>query len=131
MNALNMYQSVNRQTGVVDADRHRLIQMLFDGALERISMAKGLIQRKDFEGKNRLISKAIEIIGGLRGFLDVKKGGEIAENLERLYEYMEFRLFQANIKNDVDMLDEVASHLRKVKEGWDGIREEALKSGLV
>ena len=131
MNALNMYQSVNRQTGVVDADRHRLIQMLFDGALERISMAKGLIQRKDFEGKNRLISKAIEIVGGLRSFLDVKKGGEVAENLERLYEYLEYRLFQANIKNDIEMLDEVASHLRKVKEGWDGIREEVLKSGLI
>jgi len=131
MNALNMYQSVNRQTGVVDADRHRLIQMLFDGALERISMAKGLIQRQDFEGKNRLISKAIEIVGGLRGFLDAKKGGEMAENLERLYEYLEFRLFQANVKNDIEMLDEVASHLHKVKEGWDGIREQVLKEGLV
>ncbi len=131
MNALNMYQSVNRQTGVVDADRHRLIQMLFDGALERISMAKGLIQRQDFEGKNRLISKAIEIVGGLRGFLDTKKGGEIAENLERLYEYLEFQLFQANIKNDIDMLDEVAGHLHTVKAGWDGIREQAVKEGLV
>lgn len=131
MNALKQYQSVNRQTGVVDADRHRLIQMLFEGALERISVAKGLMQRQDYEGKNRLINKAIEIIGGLRSFLNKQAGGELAENLERLYEYMELRLFQANVKNDVGMLDEVAGHLRKVKEGWDGIRQEALEKGLV
>ena len=131
MNALNQYQAINRQTGIVDADRHRLIQMLYDGALERISMAKGMIQRKDFEGKNRLIGKAIEIIGGLKSFLDLKQGGEVAANLEKLYEYMENRLFQANLRNDIAALDEVASHLRTVKEGWDGIREKALQEGLI
>jgi flagellar secretion chaperone FliS len=131
MNALHQYQSVNRQTGVVDADRHRLIQMLFDGALERISMAKGLIQRKDYEGKNRLIAKAIEIVAGLRSFLDIKNGGEVATNLERLYEYMEYRLFEANMKNDMDALDEVASHIRTVKNGWDGIRDEVKQKGLI
>lgn len=131
MKALNQYQSVNRQTGVVDADRHRLIQMLYEGALERISTAKGLMQRKEFEGKNRLISKAIEIIGGLRELLDTQRGGEVAINLERLYEYMEYRLFEANANNDVDMLDEVAELLRTIKAGWDGIREEAVKNGLL
>ncbi len=131
MNALQQYQSVGRQTGVVDADRHRLIQMLYDGALERILMAKGLMQRKEHEGKNRLLNKAIEIIAGLRSFLDVKQGGEVAQNLERLYEYLEYRLFQANLKNDVEILDEVAGHLRTIKAGWDGIREQALKEGLV
>ena len=131
MNALHQYQSVNRQTGIVDADRHRLIQMLYDGALERISVAKGLMQRQDFEGKNRLIAKAIEIISGLRGFLDVKQGGEVAENLENLYRYMEYRLFQANVDNDIEIIDEVASHLRMIKDGWEGIREEAVKNRLV
>ncbi len=131
MNALHQYQAVNTQTSVIDVDRHRLIQLLFEGALERINMAKARIQAKDYEGKNRLINKTIEIISGLRSFLDEENGKELASNLSELYSYMEYRLFQANVKNDTDILDEVASHLRKVKEGWDGIREQAVELGLV
>lgn len=131
MNALHHYQSVNRQTSIVDADGHRLIQLLFEGALERITMAKGQIQSNNYEGKNRLIGKAVEIVGGLREFLDKSKGGELAEQLDALYDYIERRLFEANVKNDIAMLDECANLLKEVKSGWDGIREEALSKGLV
>lgn len=131
MNALRQYQQVNAQTSIVDADSHKLIQLLYNGALERINMAKARMLAKDYAGKGRLISKTIEIVGGLRGFLDTEKGGEIAEQLENLYEYMERRLLQANLKNDVEILDEVAGLIREVKEGWDGIREEVVSQGLV
>lgn len=131
MNALHQYQAVKTQTSVVDVDRHKLIQLLLDGGLERINMAKARINAKDFQGKNRFINKSIEIVGGLKGFLDMEQGGEIAQNLESLYSYIEMRLFQANVKNDIEALDEVAGHLRKIKEGWDGIREEVLEKGLV
>ncbi|WLQ15025.1 flagellar export chaperone FliS [Hahella aquimaris] len=131
MNALHQYQSVNRQTSIVDADGHKLIQLLFDGALERITMAKGQILANNFEGKNRLIGKAVEIVGGLREFLDKEKGGDIAQRLDALYEYMERRLFEANLRNDAAILDEVANLLKQVKNGWDGIRQEALEKGLV
>ncbi|WP_020406896.1 flagellar export chaperone FliS [Hahella ganghwensis] len=131
MNALHQYQSVNRQTSIVDADNHRLIQLLFEGALERISTAKGQIQAKNYEGKNRLINKAVEIVGGLREFLDMEQGGELAESLSSLYEYIERRLFEANLKNDVAILDEVAGLLKEVKGGWDGIRDEVLEKSLV
>lgn len=131
MNALRQYQQVNAQTSIVDADSHKLIQLLYNGALERINMAKARMLAKDYAGKGRLISKTIEIVGGLRGFLDMEKGGEIAEQLENLYEYMERRLLQANLKNDVEILDEVAGLIREVKEGWDGIREEVVSQGLV
>ena len=126
MNGLQAYQRVNTQTSITDADPHKLIQLLYNGALERINMAKARIQAKDYEGKGKLISKAIEIIGGLRSFLDFDKGGELALRLESLYDYMERTLFDANLKNDVRKLDEVADLLRSVKEGWDGIREEAM-----
>ncbi len=131
MKALHQYQSVNRQTSVIDADRHRLIQLLFDGALERVLMARAQITAKNIEGKNRLIGKAIEILGGLRGFLDKDKGGDLAVRLDALYEYMEIRLFYANLKNDVTILDEVASLLKEVKGGWDGIRPQVLQKGMV
>jgi flagellar protein FliS len=126
MNGLQAYQRVNTQTSITDADPHRLIQLLYNGALERINMAKARMQAKDFEGKGKLISKAIEIIGGLRGFLDFEKGGDLAVQLEGLYDYMERTLFEANRHNDVQKLEEVANLLRSIKDGWDGIREEAM-----
>ncbi|WP_273210099.1 flagellar export chaperone FliS [Marinobacter subterrani] len=126
MNGLQAYQRVNTQTSITDADPHKLIQLLYSGALERINMAKARMQAKDFEGKGKLITKAIEIIGGLRGFLDFDQGGELAVRLEALYDYMERTLFEANAKNDPAKLDEVANLLRSIKEGWDGIREEAM-----
>jgi len=126
MNGLQAYQRVNTQTSITDADPHKLIQLLYSGAIERINMAKARMQAKDYEGKGKLITKAIEIIGGLRSFLDFEKGGDLAERLEGLYDYMERVLFEANVKNDVAKLDEVASLLRSIKEGWDGIREEAV-----
>lgn len=125
MNGLQAYQSVNTQTSITDADPHKLIQLLYNGALERINMAKSRMQVKDFEGKGKLISKAIEIVGGLRSFLDFEQGGDLAVRLESLYDYMERTLFEANAKNDVAKLDEVADLLRSIKDGWDGIREEA------
>jgi flagellar protein FliS len=126
MNGLQAYQRVNAQTSITDADPHKLIQLLYSGALERINMAKARMQANDIEGKGRLISKAIEIIGGLRSFLDFEKGGDLAERLEELYDYMERTLFEANVKNDPAKLDEVAELLRSIKEGWDGIREEVV-----
>jgi flagellar protein FliS len=131
MNALHQYQSVNTQTSVVDVDRHQLIQLLFDGAVERINMAKARIQANDFEGKNKLINRTIEIIAGLRGFLDFEKGGDISKNLSDLYVYCEHRLLQANIRNDIEALDEVANHIKTVREGWSGIRQEALEKGFI
>ena len=131
MNALHQYQSVNAQTSVVDVDRHQLIQLLFDGAIERINMSKARISAKDYEGKNRLINKSIEIVSGLRSFLDLEKGKELAQNLFDLYVYCEHRLHEANVRNDVSILDEVIGHLKTVQEGWAGIRQEALDKGLI
>ncbi|MEP3562696.1 MAG: flagellar export chaperone FliS [Marinobacter sp.] len=126
MNGLNAYQRVNTQTSITDADPHKLIQLLYNGAIERINMAKARLQAKDYEGKGKLIGKAIEIIGGLKSFLDFEKGGELATRLEALYDYMGRTLLEASAKNDMAKLDEVISLLRSIKEGWDGIREEAV-----
>lgn len=126
MKGLQAYQRVNTQTSITDADPHKLIQLLYNGALERINMAKARMQAKDYEGKGKLIGKAIEIIGGLRSFLDFEKGGDLAARLEGLYDYMERALLEASARNDMAKLDEVANLLRSVKEGWDGIREEAV-----
>ncbi|SIQ43337.1 flagellar export chaperone FliS [Aquipseudomonas alcaligenes] len=121
MAALRQYQTVNTQAQVSDASPHRLIQMLMEGGLSRIAQAKGAMQHGQQAAKGELISKAIGIIGGLRAGLDLEQGGEIAVNLDRLYEYMTARLIEANIGNDVTILDEVSGLLRNVKSGWDAI----------
>lgn len=126
MNGLQQYQRINTQTSITDADPHKLIQLLYDGALERINMAKARIQAKDYDGKGKLIVKTIDIVAGLRGFLNREEGGDLAARLDALYGYMEQALWEANARNDVKKLDEVAHLLRQIKEGWDGIREEAI-----
>ena len=120
-NALRQYQQVNTQASVAYASPHRLIQMLMEGALERIAVAKGCIQRQDIAAKGEQIGKAIDIIGGLRDGLNPDAGGEIAANLDALYDFMQRRLVEANLRSDAAMLDEVAGLLRPVKEAWDAI----------
>jgi len=121
MAALRQYQTVNTHAQVSDASPHRLIQMLMEGGLSRLAQAKGAMLHGQQAAKGELISKAIGIIGGLRESLDLQKGGEIATNLDRLYEYMVARLVEANIGNDPALIDEVAGLLRNVKSGWDAI----------
>src|SRR5699024_6827134 len=121
MTAMRQYQSVNTQAQAIEADPHRLIQMLLEGGLTRLAQARGAMQRDQVAEKGELISKAIGIVGGLRQALDMEKGGEIAENLDRLYEYMTTRLMEANLKNDPAIVEEVSELLREVKTGWDAI----------
>ena len=121
MAALRQYQTVNTQAQLSDASPHRLIQMLMEGGLSRLAQARGAMQYGQVAAKGELISKAIGIIGGLREGLNLQSGGEIAANLDRLYEYMIARLVEAILSNDVALIDEVAGLLRNVKSGWDAI----------
>lgn len=121
MAAMRQYQTVNTQAQAVDASPHRLIQMLMEGGLTRIAQARGAMEREQTALKGELIGKAIGIVGGLREGLDLQQGGELAANLDSLYHYMVSRLLEANAKNEVAPLDEVAGLLRNVKSGWDAI----------
>lgn len=122
--ALKEYSQVGVHSGVVSATPHRLIQMLMEGALEKIAAAKGAIARRDIPTKGAQISWAISIIDGLRMSLDIEAGGEIAGNLDRLYEYMPRRLLEANLKSEPAYLDEVAKLLKEIKSAWDAIPAE-------
>ena len=120
------YSNVKATSGVEDADSHMLIQMLVDGAIEKINMAKYFMQNKELAKKGQHISWAISIIGGLRASLDMENGGEISANLESLYEFSTATLIEANSNNDLDKLESVLKVMKLVKEGWDGIRESSL-----
>ena len=123
--AVEQYNRVGVSSGVESADPHQLIQMLMNGALEKIAIAKGHMERNDISQKGGNISWAISIIDGLRASLNVDDGGEIAQNLDDLYDYMTRRLARANIENNPDLLDEVSSLVRSVKGAWDEMPESS------
>jgi len=123
--SVNHYKSVDSYTGVTDADPHQLIQMLLDGALGKLSVVKGLLKRNDTAKKGEIIGQAMSIVSGLRLSLDMEAGGDIAVNLDNLYEYIERRLLEANIKNDIGIIDEVVSLLREIKTAWESIPQES------
>jgi flagellar protein FliS len=120
--ALAQYQKINAQTGVVDADPHRLIQLLLEGAIDRIAQAKGALACGDTEAVGVAVGKALGIIGGLQGCLDKEAGGEIAADLDRLYDYMTLRLMDVHREKSVQPLDEVGALLGTIRSGWEGIR---------
>jgi len=122
--ALEGYGRSAVESEVNFASPHRIIQMLMEGALSKIATAKGCIARNDIAEKSRQITWGMNIIQGLRTSLDAQKGGEVAANLDSLYEYMGRRLLEANVNNDVAVLDEVSSLLMEVKAGWDNIPAE-------
>ncbi len=118
----NQYANIHNESGLTDASPHHLIQMLMDGFLARVNTAKGAMVRSDMELKSVYISRAMAIVGGLNEAIDLEKGGEIAANLNQLYSYINRRLLQASCENSVEILDEVASLMREIKEGWDAIK---------
>ena len=122
--ALEQYQQAVL-TNVDEANAHQLIQMLMTGALEKISAAKNCMQQQDIAEKGKNISLAITIVDGLQASLDLEKGGEVADNLFRLYHYIMELLLLANLHDDVSKLDEALNLMLTVKSGWDGISEEA------
>jgi len=123
--SVSHYKQVDSYTGVTEADPHQLVQMLLDGALGKIAAAKGMMARNEIANKGAVIGQAISIVGGLRSSLDMSTGGEIAANLDNLYEYIERRLVESNINNDTGILEEVASLLREIKTAWESIPQES------
>jgi flagellar protein FliS len=118
----NAYAKVGVETGVMAASPHALIVMLFEGAMVAVGTALRQMEAGDIAGKGKSISKAIAIIdNGLRASLDHNAGGEIASNLDALYEYLSGRLLQANRDNQPAMLDEVHRLLGELRGAWEAI----------
>lgn len=125
-NAAAIYSNIGVQTDVSEASPHKLILMLFDGALLASSKAIAAIEEKDIEAKIKHITHAIEIISrGLQASLDPTVGGELSGRLNALYEYMCARLAFANLKNSTATILEVISLLKDLREAWSAIEGSA------
>ncbi|MFT3961077.1 flagellar export chaperone FliS [Propionivibrio sp.] len=122
LNPLSAYAEAGIAAKVQAASPHQLILLLFDGAATAIAVARLHIEQNDVAQKGKHISQAIDIISnGLRVSLDMEAGGQLAEQLSALYDYMCRRLIAANIGNDVVALDEVAHLLDEIHSAWKEI----------
>lgn len=116
------YRQVAVETSVAEASPHHLVQMLFDGLVESITQASGAIRDAKVEAKGHAIARAVRIVDeGLKASLDLQGGGRLAADLAELYAYVTLRLTQANLRNDVRLLDECLALVQPLREAWVSI----------
>lgn len=119
-NNLAQYKKVEVET----TDSLKLIIMLYEGAINFLEQAKLRMDENKVADKGILISKVMAIVSELQGALNMNKGGDVANNIDRIYSYLRERLMEANSKNDKAIIDEILQHLRTLKQAWVQVREK-------
>ena len=122
-NPISAYRRVGAETGVAAADPHKLVLMLFDGALAAIAQADGAMRAGNLRVKGESVSKAIQIVEqGLKASLDDTAGDELAQHLRALYDYITERMLYASMRNQPAGLGEAARLLGQLRDAWEQIR---------
>lgn len=127
---MTAYQSNAVHGGVAAADQYGLVLMLMNAAVERMTTARGCIERREMVRKTKLLHSCVRIIAELRGSLNMAEGGAVAQNLSGLYDYMMRRLLRANLENDLTCLTEVLSLLGELRAVWVSIGPQARTPAL-
>lgn len=126
---LSAYHTVSVHGGVDAADPHRMVQMLMDAIMERLAKVKGCIERGEVVPRTRMLHSCVVLVTELRGSLNLADGGELAQNLSDLYDYMIRRLLLANLSGDPAIVAEIASLMGEIRGGWTAIGPEVRKTG--
>lgn len=116
MSKLNAY----RKTSVTTASKEQILIMLYEAAINHLRRAADSCQKNDYSTKGTAVGKAHDIINELSATLDFKIGGEVAENLERLYVYCIELITQGNLNNDALKFDQARKILENLLDGWKG-----------
>jgi flagellar secretion chaperone FliS len=119
---VDQYRNVSSAANAVETDPYRIVALLIAGAVERARSAKAALERGDIHAKLKAVQGALGIVEGLRACLDHEAGGDIAGNLDSLYEYIGLSLVEANAFNKADKLDEVATLLGEIEAAWAAIK---------
>ena len=122
--AARRYQQLDTESNIESASPHRLIQLMMERALAKIGVARGHMQRGETAEKGSNIGDAISIINGLQASLNHKADEKMSANFDALYAYMMRRLLEANLRDEVEILDEVSGLLQELKEAWDAIADQ-------
>jgi flagellar protein FliS len=122
--SLQAYKKVSVDSQLTAASPHKVIQMLMAGAIERLVQGKAAMLQGNIAVKGERLGKALDIVVSLRGCLSMDDGGEIAQNLDQLYDFMIARIIHANKNNEPDPIDDVIEIIREIKSAWDQIPGE-------
>lgn len=113
------YVQVGAATSVQGADPHKLVTMLFEGLQDALHEGRGALERQDVTLKCAALSRAARIVDeGLKAGLNLKDGGDVAQNLHALYDYMSMTITKANLRSDARLVDEVLSLLQPIQQAW-------------
>ncbi|MBP6483170.1 MAG: flagellar export chaperone FliS [Rhodoferax sp.] len=122
----NAYKRVSVESSVSDASPHKLVEMLFEGLLSNVGSAAAALERGDVKAKCQHVIVAVRILEeGLKGALNLKEGGDLAANLNGVYDYCVTRLTLANVRNDLTLLQEVRDLIMPVADAWKQIAADS------
>ena len=122
MNVRNAYQAGGLEAEILGSSPHRLIKLLFDGAFAYISQAREHMASGNVPAKAEAITRAVDVISrGLRSSLNIKEGGELAQSLDDLYEYIGLQLVKGHMQNKPELLDEATALLQQLADAWNQI----------
>lgn len=115
------YRSIDIESRSASASPYELVLVLFDGLLDELDRVKGHIENKRFQQKGQSLEKCMNIYNGLNSALDYENGGEVVQNLSRLYEYCIYRLSEVSVSLSLEGVNEVIRLTSTLREGWDGV----------
>lgn len=122
------YRKVGATSSILEADPHKLIQLLLEGACSRLRLAMAHMERGDQAAKGKSIGRTCDIVSHLAATLELERGGDIAQNLSALYDYVLVKLTEGNLHNDRSALQEALDLLTQIETGWSAIAANARNS---
>jgi len=118
-------------TQIQTASSVQVIVLLYDGAISSMRLAQEGMSTSNFQDKARFLDRALRVIGELSASLNMEEGGNIAKDLRRMYEYMQFEMTQANLKNEPHRLEGPIHCLSVIREAWQDLAVQGAKPQAV
>ncbi len=110
-----------KQVQIKTANKGKLVVMLYQGCIKFLRLAKKTIEEDDIESSNNYIIRSQDIISELMNTLDMERGGEIANNLYQLYDFMNRKLIEANVNKDIEKIEVVEDMMLELLDSWKQI----------
>ncbi|SVE41704.1 uncharacterized protein METZ01_LOCUS494558 [marine metagenome] len=116
--ALSQYTNIAAETRTHVQDSHQLVTLLFEKGCSLLRQSQESLKQEDFEGFAKTTSHAMQIVIGLRGVLDLDKGGDLAKQLYETYTSIAASLFKAIGNKDLVAIEKLYLAMSELKEGW-------------